>query len=318
MKILVTGGCGFIGSHLSDALLAHGHEVFVIDDLSTGSMDNVKHLRQSPNFHPFYESIMNEKLLLELINQCDTVFHLAAVVGVKKVISSPVETIERNIKGTDLVLKFANLKKRKVILMSTSEVYGKGNLDSFSETDDLTLGSTTIQRWSYACSKAIDEFLTLAYFREYKLPIVILRLFNVIGPRQTGRYGMVVPTFIHQALKNEPLTIFGNGEQTRCFLYVQDAVEAMIQIGISEQAVGEIINLGNPKAIKIIDLAHLIIDITGSKSTIKYIPYEQCYDGGFEDMQRRVPNIQKIQSLIKFEPKVQLKEIIKKIIESNH
>src|SRR3990167_5781945 len=264
MKILVTGGAGFIGSHLCEVLLNQGHEVFVLDDLSTGYLENIRHLQSNSKFHPFFESILNTTVLSELIGQCDMVFHLAAVVGVKKVISSPVETIERNVKGTELVLKFANLKKKKVFLTSTSEVYGKGNLPSFSESDDLTIGPTYIGRWSYACSKAIDEFLALAYWKEYKLPTIIVRLFNVIGPRQTGCYGMVAPRFIDQALNNQPLTIYGSGNQTRCFLYVKDAVEAMIKLAFHEKAIGEVFNLGNPNPISINHLAELILQLTHS------------------------------------------------------
>ena len=314
MKILVTGGAGFIGSHLCEELLSKGHEVSILDDLSTGSIDNIKHLKESSKFHPFYQSILNESLLSELIDQSDLIFHLAAVVGVKKVISSPVETIERNVRGTELILKFANLKKKKVLITSTSEVYGKGNLESFSETDDLTIGPTYIGRWSYACSKAIDEFLALAYWKEYKLPVIIVRLFNVIGPRQTGCYGMVAPRFIDQALNNQPLTIYGSGNQTRCFLYVKDAVEAMIKLAFHEKALGEIFNLGNPSSISMNNLAKLIVQLTNSSSLLHHIPYEQCYESDFEDMQRRVPNITKIKALISFEPKMDLKEILHLII----
>ncbi|OGQ61250.1 MAG: nucleoside-diphosphate sugar epimerase [Deltaproteobacteria bacterium RIFCSPLOWO2_12_FULL_38_8] len=314
MKILVTGGAGFIGSHLCEELLSKGHEVSMLDDLSTGSIDNIKHLKESSKFHPFYESILNENLLSELINQSDLIFHLAAVVGVKKVISSPVETIERNVKGTELILKFSNIKKKKVFITSTSEVYGKGNLESFAETDDLTIGPTYIGRWSYACSKAIDEFLALAYWKEYKLPTVVVRLFNVTGPRQTGRYGMVVPSLIDQALSNSPLTIYGTGEQTRCFLYVKDAVDAMLKLAFHEKAIGEVFNLGNPNPISINHLAELILQLTHSSSSLQHIPYDQCYDSDFEDMLRRVPNIHKIKSLIAFEPKTHLAEIINTII----
>jgi len=315
MKILVTGGAGFIGSYLCEDLLAQEHEVFILDDLSTGSIDNIKHLKESSKFHPFYESILKTELLSELIDQCDLIFHLAAVVGVKKVISSPVETIERNVKGTELVLKFANLKKKKVFLTSTSEVYGKGNLPSFSESDDLTIGPTYIGRWSYACSKAIDEFLALAYWKEYKLPTIIVRLFNVIGPRQTGRYGMVVPRFIEQALSHQPITIYGTGDQTRCFLYVKDAVEGMIKLAFQDKAIGEIFNLGNPQVTSINNLAKLIIQLTDSRSSLHPIPYDQCYEEGFEDMQNRVPNIQKIQSCISFLPKTNLIQILQSIIK---
>jgi UDP-glucose 4-epimerase len=314
MKVLVSGGAGFIGSYLCEELLLKGHEVFIIDDLSTGSKENIGHLVESSKFHPFFETIMNETLLSELIDQCDLIFHLAAVVGVKNVIRSPVETIQRNVKGTELVLKFANVKKKKVFLTSTSEVYGKGNKSTFNERDDLTIGPTYIGRWSYACSKAIDEFLALAYWKEYKLPVIVVRLFNIIGPRQTGRYGMVMPRFIDQALQNKPITIYGDGKQTRCFLYVKDAVSAMINLAFHEGTIGEIFNLGNPHEISISNLAALIVKITGSKSTFQFIPYDQCYDSGFEDMPRRVPDIHKVQSLISFEPKTDLTEMIRFIV----
>ena len=314
MKVLVTGGAGFIGSYLCEELLSKGHEVFIIDDLSTGSLENIKHLNESSKFHPFYESIMNITLLSDLIDQSELIFHLAAVVGVKNVVKSPVETIEKNVKGTELVLKYANLKKKKIVLTSTSEVYGKGAKEAFSETDDLTIGPTYIGRWSYACSKAIDEFLTLAYWKEYRLPVVIVRLFNVIGPRQTGRYGMVVPRFVQQALRHEPITIYGSGKQTRCFLYVKDAVSAMTQLAFDERAAGEIYNLGNPREISIHDLGVMIKRLCRSKSIFQYIPYDRCYDSGFEDMERRVPNIDKIQKIIAFNPLIQLEEIIRLII----
>ena len=314
MKVLVTGGAGFIGSYLCEELLSKGHEVLIIDDLSTGSLENVKHLNESSKFHPFYESIMNITLLSDLIDQSELIFHLAAVVGVKNVVRSPVETIERNVKGTELVLKYANLKKKKILLTSTSEVYGKGAKDAFSETDDLTIGPTYIGRWSYACSKAIDEFLALAYWKEYRLPVVITRLFNVIGPRQTGRYGMVVPRFVEQALGHQPLTIYGTGEQTRCFLHVMDAVSAMIKLAFADHAIGEIFNLGNPYEISIQDLARLVIRLARSRSRLRYIPYEQCYDSGFEDMKRRVPDISKIKERIGFRPTTELKEMIQNII----
>ena len=314
MRVLVTGGAGFIGSHLCEELLSENHDVFIMDDLSTGSSENVKHLIESKNFHPFYDSITNMGLLSELINECDLVFHLAAAVGVKNVVRSPVETIERNVKGTEIVLKCASLKKKKVFLTSTSEVYGKGNKASFTETDDLTIGPTYIGRWSYACSKAIDEFLALAYWKEYRLPIVIVRLFNIIGPRQTGRYGMVVPRLVQQALKNETLTIYGTGTQTRCFLYVKDAVSAMMKLAFHNKAVGEIFNLGNPREISITDLARLIIDLTHSASSYQFIPYHECYESGFEDMQRRVPDITKVKDFISFEPKITLEDSICHII----
>src|SRR3989338_335038 len=315
MKILVTGGAGFIGSHLCEVLLNQGHEVFVLDDLSTGSLENIRHLQSNSKFHPFFESILNTTVLSELIGQCDMVFHLAAVVGVKKVISSHVETIERNVKGTEYILKFANIKKKRVFLTSTSEVYGKGNLPSFSESDDLTIGPTYIGRWSYACSKAIDEFLALAYWKEYKLPVTVVRLFNVIGPRQSAQYGMVVPRFIGQALREEPITIFGDGTQTRCFLYVKDAVSAIIKLGFHDRSIGDVYNLGNPNEISMNELAKLVLKITGSNSSLNHIPYDQCYeDGSFEDMKRRVPNISKIQSLIDFKPTIELKEMIENIM----
>jgi UDP-glucose 4-epimerase len=314
MKVLVTGGAGFIGSHLCEELLSQGHEVFILDDLSTGSIDNIKHLKESSKFHPIFESIMNPNVLSDLIDQCDMIFHLAAVVGVKKVINSPVETIEKNVSGTEAILKFANIKKKKVFLTSTSEVYGKGNLESFSETDDLTLGPTEIQRWGYACSKAIDEFLALAYWKEYSLPVVIVRLFNIIGPRQTGRYGMVVPRFVSQAVNNKPITIYGDGNQMRCFLYVKEAVDAIVKLAFHEKAIGKVYNLGNPTSITMNDLAKLVVKITKSRSVFQHIPYEKCYECGFEDMQKRVPNIEKIKNLIGFEPKMTLTDIIKGIV----
>lgn len=317
MKVLVTGGAGFIGSYLCEELLARGNEVFILDDLSTGSIDNIKHLNESSKFHPIYESIMNVTLLSDLIDQCDLIFHLAAIVGVKKVVRSPVETIEKNVTGTEIVLKYANLKKKKVFLTSTSEVYGKGTKDTFSENDDLTIGPTYIGRWSYACSKAIDEFLALAYWKEYKLPIIIARLFNVIGPRQSGLYGMVVPRFVQQALRNEPITIYGSGEQSRCFLNIKDAISAMMELAFHDRAVGEIFNIGNPREIAINELARLIVQLTKSKSVFHHIPYEQCYGKEFEDMHKRVPNISKIKNLIAFYPKTDLEETIFQIIHQH-
>ncbi|MBI4040547.1 MAG: GDP-mannose 4,6-dehydratase [Deltaproteobacteria bacterium] len=314
MKFLVTGGAGFIGSHVCEYLLEHQHTVFALDDLSTGSAQNIQDLKKSNQFHFFYDSILNESILSNLIDQCDIILHLAAVVGVQKVISSPVETIERNVKGTEFVLKYANIKKKKVLITSTSEVYGKGNHDRFSETDDLTIGPTFIGRWGYACSKAIDEFLGFAYYKEYKLPVIIVRFFNVIGPRQVGHYGMVVPRFIDQALVDQPLTVFGNGLQTRCFLYVKDAVEAVYKLALSEASVGNVFNLGNPHAISISDLAKKIISLTNSKSDIRFIPYHQCYGSDFEDMMKRVPNIEKINHHIGFLPKTNLEDMLKEMI----
>ncbi len=315
MKILITGGAGFIGSHLAEELLRQGEEVYVIDNLSTGRLENVKHLAANPRFHITIETILEEKAVEELTKKCELIFHLAAAVGVRLIIEKPVDTIETNILGTEIVLKSANKFKRKVILASTSEVYGKNSKIPFREEDDSVYGPTTKSRWSYACSKAIDEFLALAYFHEKKLPIVIARLFNTIGPRQTGRYGMVVPSFIQQALLSHPITVYGDGKQSRSFTHVTDVVSALIGLSEHPKAVGEVFNVGNGREITIERLALLIKKMTNSKSKIVYIPYDKAFEKGFEDMIRRVPDITKINHLIGYKPRVNLEESLEKIID---
>ena len=315
MKALITGGAGFIGSHLAEELLNNGHQIFLIDDLSTGSIDNIEHLKSHKGFSYTIDTILNAPVLAELIDKCDVVFHMAAAVGVMLIVESPVRTIETNIKGTEAVLMHANKKKKKVIIASTSEVYGKSDQKTFKEDGDLILGPTTKGRWSYACSKAIDEFLALAYWKEKKLPVVITRLFNVVGPRQTGRYGMVIPRLVKQALQNKPITVFGDGKQSRCFTHVKDAVDAIIKLSATEKAIGEVINLGNDKEIPIEELAKKIKEAARSKSEIRYIPYSEAYEEGFEDMRRRVPDLAKIKKLIGYKSKYSLDNIIKDVIK---
>jgi UDP-glucose 4-epimerase len=316
MRVLITGGAGFVGSHLSEALLDRGDEVYVLDDLSTGSIDNISHLKPNPRFHYTIDTVTNEPLLAELVDRCDTVVHLAAAVGVKLIVESPVRTIETNVHGTEVVLKVANKKKKKVLIASTSEVYGKSAKVPFSEDDDLVMGPTSKHRWAYACSKMIDEFLALAYWKERKLPVVIVRLFNTVGPRQTGQYGMVVPNFVRQALANEPITVFGDGTQQRSFTYVGDVVRAMVALIDEPRAIGQVFNIGNGKEISIEGLALQIKKMTGSSSTIVKIPYDQAYESGFEDMPRRVPDISKISALIGYKPTVELDEILERVIAS--
>jgi UDP-glucose 4-epimerase len=316
MRALITGGAGFVGSHLADALLARGVEVFVIDDLSTGAIDNIAHLKPRPAFHYVIESITNGAVLAELVDMADVVFHLAAAVGVKLVVESPVSTIETNVHGTECVLKAANKKKKKVLITSTSEVYGKSERFPFSEDGDLLMGPTTRGRWSYACSKALDEFLAFAYYKEKGLPVVIARLFNTVGPRQTGRYGMVIPTFVKQALMGHPLTVYGDGEQKRCFAYVGDIVRGLILLSEHPAAVGQVVNLGNDREeITIRGLAERVKATVGSKSRIQLVPYDQAYEEGFEDMLRRVPDLSKARALIGYEPAVGLDETIKRVAE---
>lgn len=314
-KVLITGGAGFIGSHLSEELLKRGEEVFVIDDLSTGSIENIEHLKSNPKFHYTIDTIKNEPLLAELVDRCDVVYHLAAAVGVKLIIESPVNTIETNIYGTELVLKCANKKKKKVMVASTSEVYGKNNNVPFKEDYDVVLGSTKNGRWSYACSKAIDEFLALAYWREKKLPVVVVRFFNTVGPRQTGRYGMVIPNFVKQALLGHPITVYGDGKQSRSFTYVGDVVKGISELMNNPKAVGDVFNIGHGKEITISELAGMVKKITNSKSEIVYIPYDKAYEEGFEDMQRRSPDISKINKLIGYKPTMDIKEILEKVVE---
>ena len=315
MKALITGGAGFIGSHLAERLLEDGHEVMVLDNLSTGSIDNITHLKGRSGFSYTIESVTNESLLAELIDGSDVVFHLAAAVGVKLIVEQPVHTIETNVHGTEVVLKHANKKKKLVFIASTSEVYGKSTDVPFREAADLVLGPSAKHRWAYACSKLIDEFLALAYWKEKKLPVIVVRLFNTVGPRQTGQYGMVVPTFVRQALAGQPITVFGDGTQQRSFTYVGDVVEALVRLAADKRAIGQVFNIGNMGEITIADLAARVKAMTGSCSPIHYIPYDQAYEEGFEDMPRRVPDISKIREFVGYEPKVQLDEILRTVIE---
>jgi UDP-glucose 4-epimerase len=304
--VLITGGAGFIGSHLTEACLAAGHRVLVLDDLSSGSIENLARVRTHKSLEFIPESVTERSLLAELVDRADIVFHLAATVGVFNIIESPVATIMNNIGGTEAVLKMAAKKKKKVIVASTSEVYGKSATFPFREDGDLVLGPTCKSRWSYAASKAVDEFLALAYWREFRVPTVVVRFFNTIGPRQIGRYGMVVPRFIKQALSGQNLTVYGNGRQSRCFTHVSDVVRWLMLLGSDDRAVGEVINLGNPEEISIENLARRVIAITGAQVGIDYIPYEQAYEQGFEDMERRVPDIRKIIELTGYRPGVNL------------
>ncbi len=319
MKVLITGGCGFIGSHLAEKLLSIGHEVYAIDDLSTGSINNIGHLRANPKFHLNIDTITNETLLSSIANKVDLIYHLAAAVGVQLVVKSPVKTIEINMHGTEVVLKAAAKKKTKVLIASTSEVYGKSEELPYREDDSFLIGSSTLGRWSYACSKALDEFLAMAYWKEKKLPIVITRFFNTIGPRQTGQYGMVVPTFIKQALSGKPITVYGDGEQSRCFTFVGDVVNAIIALMEKDKAVGEIFNIGNTEEISIENLAKKIKQLTNSSSKIVHIPYDKAYEQGFEDMRRRIPDISKLSRMLSEMgdfPKHGLDETLKLIIRN--
>ena len=315
MRILITGGAGFIGSHLAEHLLELGHSVYIIDDLSTGQIENVLHLKPHPRFQCTIESIMNIPVTAELVDLCDVVFHAAAAVGVRLIVESPVRTIETNIRGTEIILQLAAKKRKKVVIFSTSEVYGKASKVPFSEDDDLVLGPTSRGRWSYACSKAIDEFLALAYFREKGLPVAVVRLFNTVGPRQTGRYGMVLPTFARQALESEDLTVFGDGSQSRCFSHVSDIVGALARLVDCEEAIGGVFNIGNDEEITIAGLAEKVIQLSGSPSKIRLIPYDQAYAVGFEDMPRRLPDLSRIRATIGYEPRMDLNSIVRSVVE---
>jgi UDP-glucose 4-epimerase len=315
MRVLITGGAGFVGSHPCDGLLARGDEVFVLDNLSTGSIDNIAHLKGRPRFHYEIESVTNEPVLAELIDRCDVVIHLAAAVGVKLIVEAPVHTIETNVHGTEVVLKHASKKKKLVVIASTSEVYGKSADVPFREDADLVLGPSEKHRWAYACSKLIDEFLALAYWKERKLPVIIIRLFNTVGPRQTGQYGMVIPNFVQQALAGQPITVFGDGAQSRSFTFVGDVVKAVLALIDEPRAVGQVFNIGHGEEIAIGALAERVRHLTGSASPIVTIPYDQAYERGFEDMPRRVPDISKIRSLVGYEPTVGLDEILTRVIE---
>jgi UDP-glucose 4-epimerase len=314
MRILITGGAGFIGSHLSEALLDAGHQVLVLDDLSTGAIDNIAHLRKRPGFEYTIDSVFNEPLVAEMVDRADVVFHLAAAVGVKLIVERPVHTIETNVHGTEVILRHAAKKKKLVFIASTSEVYGKSAAVPFREDADLVMGATFRHRWAYACSKALDEFLALAHWKEKKLPVVVVRFFNTVGPRQTGQYGMVLPTFVRQALSGDPITVFGDGTQSRSFTYVGDAVDALMRLMVHPGALGQVFNIGNIEELTILELAERIRKMTGTNSRIVKIPYDQAYEAGFEDMPRRVPDLSKIRAAVGYEPKVGLDEIIERVI----
>lgn len=311
---LVTGGAGFIGSHLSETLLASGWEVSVLDDLSTGSIRNIEHLKGKPGWRCTIGSIADYSLMAEEIDRADMVFHLAAAVGVRLIVEDPVRTIETNIRGTEIVLELANKKKKRVLITSTSEVYGKNTRVPFTEEDDLVLGSTTRPRWSYACSKAIDEFLTLAYHTQHHLPATIVRLFNTVGPRQTGQYGMVIPRFVEQALSGRPLSVYGDGSQTRAFCHVADVVRALIDLISEPKAIGTIFNVGSETEVSILDLAKTVLRISGSNSSIEFVPFEKAYGPNFEDLDRRVPNTSRLRDLIGFRPEKTLEDIVADVV----
>jgi UDP-glucose 4-epimerase len=314
MRVLITGGAGFIGSHLCEAYLERGDEVLVLDDLSTGSIDNIRHLRGHPRFHYTLDSVHNHLVVAELVDQCDVVIHLAAAVGVKLIVESPVRTIETNVHGTEVVLAHASKKKKKVLIASTSEVYGLSKQVPFREDGNLVMGATDKGRWSYACSKAIDEFLALAYWREKKLPTIVVRLFNTVGPRQVGQYGMVIPSFVRQALAGQPITVYGDGSQSRCFAHVSDVVRALVKLVDHPSAVGQVYNIGSNEEVTIGELAAMIKRLSGSPSEIVHVPYEEAYEEGFEDMPRRVPDISKIGALIGFKPERTLEAILEAVI----
>src|SRR6202043_1264456 len=315
VRALITGGAGFIGSHLSEALLDQGHEVQILDNLSTGSIENITHLKGRPGFEYFIDSVNNEPLLAELIDRSDVVFHFAAAVGVKLIVEQPVHTIETNVHGTEVVLKHANKKKKLVVIASTSEVYGKSDDVPFREDSDLVMGPTLKHRWAYACSKAIDEFLALAYWKERKLPVIIVRFFNTVGPRQSGQYGMVIPNFVRQALAGEPITVFGDGTQSRAFTHVTDVVGALLKLVVEPKAIGQVINIGNTQEVTITQLAERVRDLSASKSIIKYIPYDEAYESGFEDMPRRVPDLTRVKGLIGYHPVNTLDDILEQVID---
>ncbi len=315
MKVLITGGAGFVGSHLAELLLKQGDEVWSVDDLSTGSIENLDHLKGHANFRHVTQNILDVPKLAELVDRVDAIYHMAAAVGVRLIVESPVRTIETNIRGTEIILDLAAKKKKLVIVPSTSEVYGKSTKVPFCEDDDLVMGATVKGRWSYACSKAIDEFLALAYWKEKKLPVIVIRLFNTVGPRQTGRYGMVLPNFVRQALAGQPVTVYGTGKQSRCFGYVGDVVGALAKLMRTPEAVGHVFNVGNDEEVTIEQLAQRVIQLTGSKSTIQYIPYDQAYEEGFEDMLRRVPSLEKIKKFIGYKPTTNLDQIIQSVVD---
>ncbi|MGH7476609.1 MAG: NAD-dependent epimerase/dehydratase family protein [Longimicrobiales bacterium] len=314
MKVFITGGAGFIGSHLAERLLAHGHKVLILDDLTTGSIENVEHLMGRPGFDYRIGSVTDAPLVSELVDRCDATVHLAAAVGVRLIVERPVHTIETNVHGTEVVLNAVARKNRPVLIASTSEVYGKSTKVPFSEGDEIVLGATTHSRWAYACSKALDEWLALAYAGERGLPVVVVRFFNTVGPRQTGRYGMVVPTLVGQALRGEPLTVYGTGTQSRCFGHVADAVEAVSRLLETPAAYGQVFNVGNDEEVTIRELAERVLAATGSASPIVHVPYEEAYAAGFEDMHRRVPDVSKLERAIGFRPTTPLSRIIEDVV----
>lgn len=314
MRYLITGGAGFIGSHLAEALLNQGGTVLILDDLSTGSVENIRHLKKFDRFHYFFDSISNKQLLAELVDESDVIFHLAAAVGVRLIVESPVRTLETNVYGTQLVLDAASKKRKLVFTASTSEVYGKSDKVPFHEDADLVLGPTTKGRWSYAASKALDEFLALSYWKEKKQPVIVARFFNTVGPRQTGRYGMVLPNFVRQALEGSPITVFGTGKQSRCFCDVQDTIEAVLRLVSNPSAVGEVVNIGTDREVSIEALALLVRQRARSASPVQYIPYDEAYELGFEDMLRRVPALEKLERITSFRPATSLDQIIDRVI----
>lgn len=314
-KILITGGAGFVGSHLADHLLELGNDVTIVDNLATGGIRNIEHLQKNPRFHLIVESVLNTKTMDSMVQSHDLIYHLAAAVGVKLIVQEPVETIETNIRGTEIMLHLVNKWRKPILLTSTSEVYGKNAVTPFKETDDMVFGTTTQSRWSYACSKAIDEFLAIAYYRKTRLPVIIVRLFNTVGPRQTSQYGMVLPTFARQALRNENITVYGDGLQSRTFTYVSDVVRALEKLPKEEKAFGEVFNIGGNEEISMIKLAELVRDRAGSTSKIVKISYDQAYAPGFEDMPRRVPDISKIERTIGYQPSIGLTQIVDRVIE---
>jgi len=315
MRVLITGGAGFIGSHLAERHLERGDEVYIIDDLSTGAIENIAHIKEHPKFKYYISSVTNEQLTAELVDLCDCIYHLAAAVGVRLIVESPVKTIETNVRGTEIILNLAAKKRKRLLVASTSEVYGKRTQIPFREDDDLVMGATNKGRWSYACSKAIDEFLAIAYWKEKRVPTVIVRLFNTVGPRQTRQYGMVIPNFVKQALLGKDITVFGDGSQSRCFTHVSDVVGALMQLIEHPQAVGEVYNIGSAQEVTILQLAEKIKAITNSTSRIVFVPYDEAYEEGFEDMMRRVPDISKVNGLIGYQPTIALDEIIQSVVD---
>jgi nucleoside-diphosphate-sugar epimerase len=313
VRYLITGGAGFIGSHLAERLLENGEQVVLLDNLSTGSMENIRHLKGSDRLEYHLDGIENRQILAELVDDADVIVHLAAAVGVKLIVESPVRTIETNVNGTQMILEAASKKKKLVLIASTSEVYGKNTNVPFHEDADLVLGATTKGRWSYAASKALDEFLALSYWKEKKLPVIVVRFFNTVGPRQTGRYGMVLPNFVKRALDREPIEVYGNGQQSRCFCDVRDTVESLLRLMPLDHAVGEVVNIGNTEEVTIEDLAKIVKRRTGSDSPIKFVPYDKAYEPGFEDMMRRVPSIEKLHAMTGFRPQTSLADIIDRV-----